>query len=147
MSLLWILRRFANVSPFFNSPSNRLRITNEFQSWSVTYDYTFSFQKSSQCDLIYLGRELSLRKICRKMSNIFVVIFWKWAQILTAATWQFWIFGHFEIVRAVTNPLVYPRQEYFKEFNGKNCIQIRLNFKNRLWRVCGHSPQMLGKIF
>ena len=48
MSLLWILRRLANVSPFFNSLSNRLRITNEFQSWSVTYDYTLSFQKSSQ---------------------------------------------------------------------------------------------------
>ena len=28
MSLLWILRRLANVSPFFNSLSNRLRITN-----------------------------------------------------------------------------------------------------------------------
>ena len=28
--------------------SNRLRITNEFQSWSVTYDYTLSYQKSSQ---------------------------------------------------------------------------------------------------
>ena len=28
MSPLWILRRFANVSPFFNSLSKRLRITN-----------------------------------------------------------------------------------------------------------------------
>ena len=28
MSPPWILRRLANVSPFFNSPSNRLRITN-----------------------------------------------------------------------------------------------------------------------
>jgi hypothetical protein len=28
MSPLWILRRLANVSPFFNSLSNRLRITN-----------------------------------------------------------------------------------------------------------------------
>jgi hypothetical protein len=44
----WILRRLANVSPFFNSLINRLRITNEFQSWSVTYDYTLSYQKSSQ---------------------------------------------------------------------------------------------------
>jgi hypothetical protein len=33
---------------FFNSLSNRLRITNEFQSWSVSYDYTLSYQKSSQ---------------------------------------------------------------------------------------------------
>ena len=48
MSLPWILRRLANVSPFFNSLSNRVRITNEFQSWSVTYDYTLSYQKSSQ---------------------------------------------------------------------------------------------------
>jgi Ca2+-binding EF-hand superfamily protein len=37
-----------DVSPFFNSLSNRLRITNEFQNWSVTYDYTLSYQKSSQ---------------------------------------------------------------------------------------------------
>jgi hypothetical protein len=44
----WKLRRLANVSPFFNSLSNRLRITNEFQSWSVTYDYTLSYQISSQ---------------------------------------------------------------------------------------------------
>ena len=48
MSPLWILKRFANVSPFFNSLSNRLRIPNEFQSWSVAYDYTLSYQKSSQ---------------------------------------------------------------------------------------------------
>ena len=48
MSPPWILRRFANISPFFNSLSNRIRITNEFQSWSVTYDYTVSYQKSSQ---------------------------------------------------------------------------------------------------
>ena len=48
MSPSWILRRLANVSPFFNSLSNRLRITNEFQIWSVTYDYTLSYQKSSQ---------------------------------------------------------------------------------------------------
>jgi hypothetical protein len=47
-SLQWILRKLANVSPFFISLSNRLRITNEFQSWSVTYDYTLSYQKSSQ---------------------------------------------------------------------------------------------------
>ena len=43
-----IFRRLVNVSPFFKSLSNRLRITNEFQSWSVTYDYTLSYQKSSQ---------------------------------------------------------------------------------------------------
>ena len=88
MSPPWILRRLANVSPLFNSLSNRLRITNysknqvnisnqsekkwwqlniwpnfkaqwlqvgqksfnrkEFQRWSVTYDYTLSYQKSSQ---------------------------------------------------------------------------------------------------
>ena len=48
MSPQWILRRLANVSPFFNSLINRLRIRNEFQSWSVTYDYTLSYQKSSQ---------------------------------------------------------------------------------------------------
>jgi hypothetical protein len=48
MSPPWILRRLANVSPFFNFLSKRLRITNEFQSWSVNYDYTLSYQKSSQ---------------------------------------------------------------------------------------------------
>ena len=48
MSPPWILRRLANASPFFNSLSNRLRITNESQSWSVTYDYTLSHQESSQ---------------------------------------------------------------------------------------------------
>jgi hypothetical protein len=48
MSPPWILRRLAKVSHFFNSLSNRLRITNEFQCWSVAYDYTLSYQKSSQ---------------------------------------------------------------------------------------------------
>ena len=51
MSPPWTLRRLANVSPFFNSLSNRLRITKEFQSWSVTYrlySNTLSYQKSSQ---------------------------------------------------------------------------------------------------
>jgi hypothetical protein len=38
MSLPWILRRLANVSPFFNSLNNRLRITNyclRSVSWSL----------------------------------------------------------------------------------------------------------------
>ena len=42
-----VRRRLTNASPLFNSLSNRLRITTEFQSWSVAYDYTFSYKKSS----------------------------------------------------------------------------------------------------
>jgi hypothetical protein len=52
MSAPWILERLANVSPFLNSLSNRLRITNEFQSWSVTYDYTLSYQTSKSISQI-----------------------------------------------------------------------------------------------
>ena len=48
MSPPWILRSLTNISPFFNSLSNRLRITNAFQNWSVTYDYILLYQKWSQ---------------------------------------------------------------------------------------------------
>ena len=75
MSPPWILRRLANVSPFFNSLSNRLRITTEFQSWSVTYDYTLSYQKSSQ----YLK--------------------WKWNKVVTTK-----YLAKFQSSRAITRP-------------------------------------------
>ena len=50
MSPLWILRRLANVSPFFNSLSNRLRITNYcLRSVSSTkLNLYLTFQKSNQ---------------------------------------------------------------------------------------------------
>jgi hypothetical protein len=77
MSPPWILRRLANVSPFFNSLSNRLRITKEFQSWSVTYDYTLSYQKSSQ----YLKS--------------------KWNKVVTTK-----YFAKFQSPRAITRPKI-----------------------------------------
>ena len=40
MSPPWILRSFANASPFFNSLSIRLRITNEFQLICNLWSYT-----------------------------------------------------------------------------------------------------------
>jgi hypothetical protein len=68
MSPPWILRRLANVSPFFNSLSNRLKITNEFQSWSVTYDYTLSYQKSSQYLKSYWNKVVTTKYLAKFQS-------------------------------------------------------------------------------
>jgi hypothetical protein len=46
--LPWILRRLANVSPFFNSLSERLRITNYCLRSVSSNLLTFTYQKSSQ---------------------------------------------------------------------------------------------------
>ena len=48
MSPPWILRRLANVSPFFNSLSNRLRITNYCLRSVSSSLLNFTYQKSSQ---------------------------------------------------------------------------------------------------
>ena len=48
MSPPWILRRLANVSPFFNSLSNRLRITNYCLRSASPSLLKYTYQKSSQ---------------------------------------------------------------------------------------------------
>jgi hypothetical protein len=60
MSPPWILRRLANVSPFFNSFSNRLRITN-YCLWSVSSSL-LKFTRFIQGNNIHLGKRFQRRR-------------------------------------------------------------------------------------